>query len=288
MNELLSLVLFLTPLDTAPQEQPLPLWLGRAVHALFLQVIRAADENLAASLHDEQSAKPYTVSNLMGKREAKRFLPQQNYWLRLTSYDVRLTQILLQAVQPGGRLAAGARVELDYLPFAVQSVHTSPQQHPWAAQSDFAALAAQYLTRSQGLPRSLTLQFASPLCFKNNGIFMPLPLPGLVFGSLLDKWNAAAPVAFPEETRRFAQECLMLGGFRLSSRRAELKANAARWGAVGQARYNTVRYDRYWLGILHTLAAFALFCGAGISTAMGMGQCRTLNGITPSTDNADG
>ncbi|NPV86935.1 MAG: CRISPR system precrRNA processing endoribonuclease RAMP protein Cas6 [Anaerolineae bacterium] len=287
MDELLSLVIVLNALDTAPQDQPLPLWWGRAVHAMFLQVIRAADENLAASLHDEQSAKPYTVSNLMGKRQANRLLPQQNYWLRLTSYDARLTHILLQAVAPGGRLAQGSRLELDYLPFTVQAVYTDPQQHPWAAHNGFAALAAQYLTRSEGLPRSLTLQFASPLCFKNNGVFMPLPLPGLVFGSLLDKWNAAAPIAFPEETRRFAQECLTVGSFHLNSRRADLKANAARWGAVGQARYHAVRYDRYWLGILHTLAAFALFCGAGVSAAMGMGQCRAHDGA-PSADDAGG
>ena len=124
--------------------------------------------------------------------------------------------------------------------------------------------------------RKIQFQLASPLVFHSQGKSQPLPLPDLVFGSLLERWNAFAPVSFPAETRRYAAEMLAISRFDLSSRAIPLKSGGLRMGAVGQVEFTALNADRYWLGILHTLAAFAQFAGLGAGTAQGLGQAREI------------
>jgi CRISPR-associated endoribonuclease Cas6 len=108
---------------------------------------------------------------------------------------------------------------------------------------------------------------------------VPLPLPHLVFGSLLERWNAFAPVAFPPELRRYAEECLALSSYELRSRGVLLKEGGLRMGAVGRARYVTTNFDRYWMSLINLLADFAIFSGAGAGTGMGLGQCRRISDL---------
>jgi CRISPR-associated endoribonuclease Cas6 len=118
------------------------------------------------------------------------------------------------------------------------------------------------------------LQFTSPTTFKSQEKHVPVPLPELVFGSLLERWNAFAPIAFPPETRRYAAECLALARYRLSTRPVPMKSGGLRVGAVGEATYTSINYDRYWMSLMGVLAAFALFSGVGAGVSMGLGQCR--------------
>jgi CRISPR-associated endoribonuclease Cas6 len=106
---------------------------------------------------------------------------------------------------------------------------------------------------------------------------VPLPLPGLVFGSLLERWNAFAPIAFPPEARRYAEECLAVSRYELSSRPVPVKSRGLRVGGVGQVTYTALNYDRYWLSVLAVLAEFARYSGVGAGTTMGLGQCRRVS-----------
>ena len=106
---------------------------------------------------------------------------------------------------------------------------------------------------------------------------MPLPLPEQVFRSLLERWNAFAPLAFPPETARFAAECLAISRFNLQSRSIPLKQGGLRIGAVGSITYTALTYDRYWLSVLHTLAEFARYAAVGSGGSMGFGQARCLS-----------
>jgi CRISPR-associated endoribonuclease Cas6 len=101
-------------------------------------------------------------------------------------------------------------------------------------------------------------------------------LPELVFNSLLERWNAFAPIAFPPETRRYAAECLAIGRYHLSSRVVPTKSVGKRIGAVGFVTYTSLNFDRYWMSVIAVLSHFALFAGVGAGTTMGLGQCRPL------------
>jgi CRISPR-associated endoribonuclease Cas6 len=151
--------------------------------------------------------------------------------------------------------------------------------HPWAMSTTYEELSAPWLLGRETPARFIWMQFVSPTTFKVEGRHLPLPLPEQVFGSLLEKWNAFAPVAFPPETRRYAKECLALSSYELRSRGVMLKEGGLRMGAVGRARYVTTNFDRYWMSLINLLADFAIFAGAGAGTGMGLGQCRRIGDV---------
>lgn len=306
--DLISLVLTLKPLKQASPEKPLPIWWGRAAHALMLNVVRQFDPQLAASLHPHSAGstpeeeepgspsdgqtgqpqtRPFTVSNLIGPFPQGRFHPQATYTLRFTAIRQDLAMILASAAQEGP-LTPGQKVELDFYPFEIAAVCRDPDDtsspgplddsdhHLWAGATTYTDLGADFLLGKIVPPRRLTLQLASPVAFKSGGKHIPLPLPDLVFGSLLERWNTFAPIVFPAEVRRYAAECLAISRFYLSSRSVPVKRGGLRIGGVGQVTFTTTNYDRYWMSVCTVLAAYAQYAGLGAGTTMGLGQCRLI------------
>lgn len=267
VSDLISLVLVLRPAE-APG-RALPLWWGAAAHALFLSAVRQVNPELASRLHDEQGPRPFTVSNLLGA--ARELTPSRQVALRFTALQAEVASALLEASSAGGPLAPGARLELDYLPFVVERALLAPAEHPWAGESSYRQLMSARLVQTAP-PRRLRLRLASPTGFRSAEKQQPFPLPELVFGSLLERWNSFSPMAFPAEVRRFAAECLGVSAFNLRTRSARLKEGGLRIGCVGEVTFTALNYDRYWMSLLHTLAAFAFFSGVGASTPLGFGQ----------------
>lgn len=283
--DLLSLVLTLTPLEVPAQRTDFPRWWGRASQAALLDVVRQADSALAERLHpspqsaisNQQSAistslRPYTVSTLMGRfdRQTGAPLPGETYALRWTALSADLTALLLAFCQT----AAGSTLELDHVPFSVAAADCSGKQ-PWAGMDSYAALGSRFLPGVE-IPRRVSFQFTSPVVFKSGGLSHPLPTASLVFNSLIEKWNAFAPLALMPELRRYAEECLAVSRFDLESRSVPLKEGGLRIGAVGQITFTTTNFDRFWMGQVHALAAFALFSGIGAGTTQGLGQGRRM------------
>ena len=289
--DLISLVLSLSPLDLYPQKEKsdeqrvLPQWWGRAAHALILQTIQIYNPALAASIHDDQSApRPFTVSTLMGEKIYKTLNPESKYTLRLTAFSKTAAACLTAAIQPKGYLAAGQTIELDYFLMHINAVYSSPQEHPWAQITSYQTLSSPYLLAKVSPQRSLTLQFTSPTTFKTNEMYYPFPSPSLVFNSLLARWNTFAPVTFPPEVRRYAESCLAVSRYRLSTRRVPLKNGGIRSGCVGEIRFSTTHYDRYWMSLIHLLAQYSIFTGVGAGTGMGLGQSRLIERQHPNTN----
>ena len=78
--------------------------------------------------------------------------------------------------------------------------------------------------------------------------------------------------------RRFGEEVMTISHYHLRSVPVAQKAQGLRIGGVGEVTYRALSSDRYWLGVMHMLAAFARFSGVGIQTATGMGQARKVSG----------
>ena len=277
--ELLSLVLTLRP--TA--EAALPPRLGRAAHAILLARIAAHDPALAEEIHEGDSPRPITASELIGGRYGERRVsPEQPYTLRNTALTAATAAALSAAFTLGDTLT------FEGVDFTVEAIEPmanlqSPNpQSPWAAFDDYQSLAACYLLPSGPAPASRwTFVLASPTAFRSQGQTQPLPLPGLFFGSLVKRWNAFAPVALPEEgVKRYAEEMVVVSRFSLRSApgwdRGQGERRGLRIGSIGKIAYSALNRDRYWLSALGLLAAFALYSGAGAQTTMGMGQVRQL------------
>lgn len=273
--ELISIVLHLQPVADDPPGLPVPSWWGHAAYTMLLDVIRSVDEGLAAGIHDSQAPSPCTASNLLGVSR-NGLKSGEIVRVRLTGFSPAASKALYSALQPGGRLVQGNLLEIDRRILSIQQADWQPGTNPWAGAQVFSVLSAPYLLAGSRPDRYIQLEWSSPTAFRSAERHVPLPLPELVFGSLLDRWNLAAPRPFPEEVRRYAQECLAINRFDMETRNFKLKEGASRNGAVGTVRYTTLNYDRYWMGILHTLAEFSFYSGLGSSASMGMGQCRKL------------
>lgn len=273
--DLISLALLLRPLAQAAPEKPLPHWWGRAAHQLMLKTLKMTDEELSAEVHEGSELRPFTASTLHGSFPEHQLDLQGSYLLRFTGLNQSVSEALLGAVQTGGTLAVGAAIQLDYIDFQVLAVHQESGTHPLAERTSYHELATASLLDAEPAARRVSFFFASPTSFHRNGRQVPYPLPELVIGSLLDRWNAFAPIAFPAEARKYAAECLTLGRFAIKSRTVSV-AGGVQNGLVGHVSFNTLNYDRYWMSLMQTLARFSYYSGVGVKTAMGMGQCRKV------------
>lgn len=255
-----------------------PSSLGRATHAALLRLIAAADPALAERLHDDVAVRPLTVSNVLGlpgRGKTSSVQPDRDYGLRIT-----LLSPELETLAADWTPETVGTLDLDGTAWQVTQITADPAGHAWAGRDSYEGLAAPALLRAAAGPTRWTLEFAAPVTFRQRGMNQPLPTPDLVFGSLLDKWNAVAPLALPDEVRRFAGECMAAGRFDLRSAAEPTKGGALQIGAVGRCTYVATNRDRYWLACVDTLARFAFYSGVGAGTARGLGRTRLLAGDT--------
>lgn len=250
----------------------LPAHLGRASHAALLGILAERDANLAQQLHDQQGLKPFAVSDLLGappRRDGRVVDPGHTYSLRWSGLSSELdTHLRALAVGPP------AEIELDGTRFTVEHATSDPTVHPWAGAAEWDELVALERVGREAPPHRFALEFFSPTTFRSNGRNIPLPLPELVFGSLLERWNSIAPLALPIETRRFAGECLVLGRYTLAANWMPLFDQGGETAFTGRAIFTAVNRDRYYLHCCTALLRLAFFCGVGAKTSMGFGMTR--------------
>ena len=268
------LVSIVITVETAT-ETLLPRNVGRAHYAAILQRLHAVTPSLVTAIHDNDGPKPLTCSDILNgrsNREGTRLEPGAPYYLRVTGLTERVSRALLEALVEKPPSA----IELLHRPLRVTGATASESDHGWAGATNYEALVARQMLPRGSIPKQVTLQFASPTAFKQAGRQMPMPLPDLVFGSLVERWNRFSPLALSPEIRRFGAEMLALTRYRLQSRPVTQKNGALRIGGVGTATYRALGGDRYWLATMQMLAEFARYSGVGVQTATGMGQARRL------------
>lgn len=283
MLELASLVLTLRPThqDTIPGNT------GRATHAWFLASLRDIGPDLAAIVHNRNGPKPFTTSGLVGtgSHELITLHPAGTYKLRITTLHRNLTQLTLNELLPRW-LAHG--ITLHDQPFRVEQISTDAGEDPWAGATNYADLVARHThSRAQrSHSQRIRLHFASPTAFnKTGGLQVPLPIPELVFGSLLDRWAAFSSVALEPELRQFITEHVAVSEANIHTRRVSFERSdrGAVTGFVGDVSFSIPTSDRHLSAQLHMLAEFARYSGIGVRTTMGLGQTKS----EPATTVAD-
>ena len=261
----------------ARDEAPLPPFLGKSTHALFLRLIDAVDPPTSARLHGEAEVKPFTVSDVLGlplRGKARHITAGQECLLRFTSYEASLSSLLTSAVPA----SLPAVVEIADGSFSIDATYLEDSLHPLCGQTSYGELAERHLLRGRKVSPHVRLFFASPTTFRSAGKNVPLPLPGLVFGSLVDRWNAFSPVTLPAEVRAYAEEYMAISQCHVRTSTVDI-AGGRQVGFTGACAYVALDTDPYWLRIVHLLSAFAFFSGVGYKTTMGLGQThlRRLN-----------
>lgn len=260
---------------TSPTATTVPAHLGRANYAATLAALQALDPALGPLIHDGDGPKPITCSGILNgraKRDSMPIVAGQPYSVRMTG----LTDTVSQALAAALFETPPTTWELDGHLFTVAAVTCDPDQDPWTGQTSYETLAAAQLIQGERPNRQATLRFVTPTTFTSNNMTVPVPMPSLVFGSLVERWNAFSPVTLSPEMRRFGEEMVALSRYRLESKAVQQKGKGLRIGAVGEATYAALGGDRYWLGVLQMLADFANYSGVGAQTTTGMGQVRPV------------
>jgi len=255
-----------------------PTGLGRAAHALVLDMIAAESPALAERLHAANKLRPLTVSNPLGLPGAGAEVgvrPERAYRLRVTALTDELERLAR-----GWAETPPAEVSMGGVAWAVERVTARAADDGWAGREGYGQLVEEGLRRAGDGPGRWTLEFSSPVSFRQRGMCQPLPLPELVFGSLLDRWNALAPVPLPGEVRRYAAECLIASRFDLRTEAVLSKGGVPQVGSVGRCSYIALENDAVMGGCIEALTRFAFYSGIGAGTARGLGQARAIGSGT--------
>lgn len=253
---LISCVILLELVNERPRR-----YLGKAIHALFLELIQKEDPQLAYYLHEGEQIKPFTVSPLM--------FSEGKPYLRFTIFEEKLSRLFLERVLP----SFPEEIVLDEIKLKKKGIALTPQGHPWASQGDYKELFHYYLFDQDQLPLNVELAFYSPTTFHTQGRNEPLPLPELVFGSLVERWNAFSPLTVSPEVKRYAEKCLAIAQCQIRTKMV-MVSGGKQIGFLGKCRYHPLNRDAYWLRVINLLASFSFFSGVGYKTTMGMGQVR--------------
>jgi len=242
----------------AASENTIPTTLGRAIHAQFLQWLTLGNPQIATAVHDSQES-PFSLSGLIGYRRKQGTQLGDDFLIRIALLDGNLITPLLKGVES----CQDKSIYLGKCPFVIRSIYSLPETHPLVGCSDYNILANTSLARN-----NITLEFISPTSFKQHQNIQPFPLPELVFGNLLRRWNRFAPTELQFSQIEWQG---LVSAFELKTHALKM-AGGAEIGAVGWVKYHFI--DREQARIANILANFAVFSGVGRKTSMGMGQVK--------------
>ena len=265
-----SLVLNLVPLSPISKSH----LSGRHLHALFLDLVRSHNPNLATTLHAQTTRKAFTLSPLQTQlnKQLNPGILQWSHpravaagtpcWWRITLLNDTL---FAQLASLWLGLSSAKQWQLGGSPIQVTSViGTQQASHPWASYVSYAQMYEQASDRTRKLPFLL----CTPTNFRISDYDSCMPTRDRVFKSLLKRWNHYSGIPFLDDlfSDIYPSEMSLHSEIAIDSRSKFI-------GSVGSITFNILG-DLFPTAIrqINALAQFSLYAGIGRKTPMGMGQ----------------
>jgi CRISPR-associated endoribonuclease Cas6 len=256
---------------------------GKHLHALFLSVVSSVDPDLGQYFHDSQPNKAFTVSPLQtqitslskeGGRDkilqwqhSKSISAGKPCWWRISlledSIFGKLTKLWLH-LNPEKSWHLGS-ADL----YITSILGTSQTQQPWAN----ACSCEDLLSNASETERLFRFILATPTAFRQRKYDTALPTADAIFNSLLKRWQKYSAAEFsPLPIDSIYPSFFDIRTEIITDKRSKFI------GCVGEVHYRLFG-DVTPLVVkqLNALADFALYCGIGRKTTMGMGMVRRLN-----------
>ncbi len=263
-----SLVLNLTPRSPIYPD----FLTGRHHHALFLEIISSIDKPLADCLHEQKTDKAFTLSLL--QTDDRRIQWQYktpikagtSCWWRITLLDDRLfghlTKLWLN-------LNPEKAWHLGPADLQITSVLGTPQStQPWANFASYAELYEQASCER----RQADLSFCTPTNFRQGTVDTAMPDRDRVFNSLLRKWNQYSGIEIPASM----MEQVFPSYFDIRTAIAP-DSRSQFVGCVGDVSFKLFgKAEAEVVKQFNALSDFAMYCGVGRKTTMGMGMVRRV------------
>jgi len=247
---------------------------GHKTHGAFLELVRRADPEAAAQLHDTNARKPFTTSPLRGFRVGREgdllLRAGDEGWLRVTLAGDDYFRLFISHFT---RWQSVAQLTIGAADLLVSAVLVTPGSHPWAGYTTPEDLMAQAAPDPH-----IRLELATPTAFSvGDGEIELSPRSDLVFDSLKRKWEkwCDAPLPAPWPERKWFWDNVVTAVDSLQRVRWRFE-NRVQLGMVGQFDYRIRPTDEATLRLLNGLADFAFYAGLGQKTTQGMGQVRRI------------
>ncbi len=261
---------------------------GKILHGLFYELLQNASAAKGDEVHSTEGLKPFSTALLLDERQrrAEHIRAGEELKVRFTFLDDSIYPLLARYFLSTPDLS----LELVRTELTVARILSTPQSgEEWAGCASFADIYAN----ASETEKQFSFQFATPTFFKRGGgptypdLIVPLPLPDLVFGSLLRNWNQFSPSSFVEANllKEICSHHLEMTHHRISSQQARLvfQQDGGQYrtttfpGFVGGCSFRLVElHDRSIIKTLNALADFAFFSGVGAKTTMGFGVARRI------------
>lgn len=261
---------------------------GKILHGLFYEILQKASAAKGDEVHSVAGLKPFSTALLLNERQrrAEHIRTGEELKIRFTFLDDSLYPILARYFLSAPDLS----FELVRTELTVVRILSTPQSgEEWAGCATFEEIC-EHASEEE---KQFSFQFTTPTFFKRGGgpaypdLIVPLPLPDLLFGSLLRNWNQFSPTSFVEATllREVCAHHLEVTHHRITSQLARMvfQQEDGRYrtttfpGFVGACSFRLVDlHDPSIVKTLNALADFAFFCGIGARTTMGCGVAKRL------------
>jgi CRISPR-associated endoribonuclease Cas6 len=261
---------------------------GKILHGLFYELLQNASAAKGDEVHSVEGLKPFSTALLLNERQrrAEFIRAGEEVNIRFTFLDDSLYPLLARYFLSTPDL----NFELVRTELTISRILSTPQSgEEWAGCAPFEEISAN----ASDSEKQFSFHFATPTFFKRGGgptypdLIVPLPLPDLVFGSLLRNWNQFALTSFVEANllKEICSHHLEMTHHRISSQLARLVfprddgtyRTTTFPGFVGSCSFRLVElHDRTIIKTLNALADFAFFSGIGAKTTMGFGVVRRL------------
>ena len=245
-----------------------------SLHAALLRRLELVTPDVSLALHNApkgapSSEHPWTVSSLLGSlhRERDNFVatPENIYYVRITALAPQVIYALDSAFNPDHPFGKEPLM-LEHVPFSVV-----PEQSHWEQLATYASL----LTRARPF-RNIPLEFLSPTGFRTRQGGLVSPEPLICIGGYLRKWRAFSEIILEEEAvLEFAENHMTMGRTYLRPVMHRLGKYSKR-GFVGRVEWRADNSLPDLLRFINALVDYAIYCGTGAKTTMGMGQTRRI------------
>ncbi len=269
-------------LNLIPQSPIYPQFLsGRHLHALFLTLVSSVDRELGDRLHESTADKAFTLSPLQvpyhhtSKSRPHHTLQWEHdqpiptgtsCWWRISLLDdtlfSQLTQLWLN-LNPSQPWHLGS-ADL----YITSILGTRQLTQPWANATTYPQLYEQ----ASDSERQIALSFCTPTSFRQGEFDTALPTRECVFNSLVQRWNKYSGISLePNLTEVIFPSFFNMRTVIAADSRSKFI------GCVGEISYRILGdVDPLIIKQINAIANFALYCGAGRKTTMGMGMLRRL------------
>jgi CRISPR-associated endoribonuclease Cas6 len=248
---------------------------GRHLHALFLNLVSSVDVELGSYLHNEQTDKAFTLSFLQTLKPSSNILecdrqdsirPNNSCWWRISLLDDRLFH---QLTQLWFNLNPDKPWHLGSADLYITSILGSPQaKHPWVNVCSYEQLYENALET----PEIIKFNFATPVAFRQGNYDSAMPNSESVFQSILNRWNKYSKIPFTN----LSFESIYPSFFKIDTKIVS-DSRSKFIGCLGNISYRILGdLDPLVIKQINTLANYAMYCGVGRKTTMGMGMTRKI------------